>query len=74
MANKKQRPGRKRNPVAHHLFIHRGGVHEKSNSAKRQEGKRQLRKLVDKAGAGFSGPYFLASIFHIQRGWVLAII
>ena len=48
MANKKQRPGRKRNPVAHHLFIHRGGVHEKSNSAKRQEGKRELRVLVQK--------------------------
>jgi hypothetical protein len=57
MAKNKQR--RSRNPVAHHLFIHRGGVHEKSNSAKRQEDKRQLRKLVDKAGAGFSGPDFL---------------
>ncbi|HRJ52421.1 MAG TPA: hypothetical protein PLE99_06625 [Candidatus Thiothrix moscowensis] len=54
MANKKQRPGRKRNPVAHHLFIHRGGVHEKSNSAKRQEDKRQLRKLVNKTGASGS--------------------
>lgn len=53
---KKQRPDRKRNPVAHHLFINRGGVHEKSNSAKRQGDKRQLRKLVDKAGAGDSGP------------------
>ena len=47
---------RKRNPVAHHLFINRGGVHEKSQSAKRQEDKRQLRKLVDKAGGGFSAP------------------
>lgn len=54
---KKQR--RSRNPVARNLFIHRGGVHEKSNSAKRQEGKRQLRRLVDKAGAGNSGPSFL---------------
>jgi len=56
MANKQRRS---RNPVANHLFINRGGVHEKSNSAKRQEGKRQLRKLVTKAGAGFSGPDFL---------------
>ncbi|QLQ30268.1 MAG: hypothetical protein HZT40_19270 [Candidatus Thiothrix singaporensis] len=32
-----------------------GGVHEKSNSAKRQAGKQQLRRLLDKAGAGFSG-------------------
>lgn len=51
---KKQR--RSRNPVARNLFIHRGGVHEKSNSAKRQAGKQQLRRLLDKAGAGFSGP------------------
>ncbi len=47
---------RKRNPVAHHLFINRGGVHEKSNSAKRQEDKRQLRKLVAKTGGGLSAP------------------
>lgn len=46
---------RNRNPVAHHLFIHRGGVHEKSNSAKRQEDKRQLRKLVSKGEAGYPG-------------------
>jgi hypothetical protein len=59
MANKQRRS---RNPVAHHLFIHRGGVHEKSNSAKRQQDKRQLRKLVDKAGAGFSGPDFLGGL------------
>ncbi|WMP19269.1 hypothetical protein [Thiothrix lacustris] len=56
---KKQR--RSRNPVAHHLFIHRGGVHEKSHSAKRQEDKRQLRKLVNKAGVGFSDPDALAA-------------
>jgi hypothetical protein len=61
MANKKQRPGRKRNPVAHHLFIHRGGVHEKSNSAKRQEGKRQLRKLLAKKGGGISAPDFISA-------------
>lgn len=59
---KKQRPDRKRNPVAHHLFINRGGVHEKSNSAKRQGDKRQLRKLVDKAGAGYSGPFAMYTL------------
>ena len=58
MANKQRRS---RNPVAHHLFIHRGGAHVKSNSAKRQEDKRQLRKLVDKAGGGFSAPDFFRS-------------
>jgi hypothetical protein len=66
MAKNKQR--RSRNPVAHHLFINRGGVHEKSNSAKRQEDKRQLRKLVVKTGAGFSGPDFFGG-FH----WVGAV-
>ncbi len=68
---KKQRSSR--NPVARHLFIHRGGVHEKSNSAKRQENKRQLRKLVDKAGAGFSGPYFLPGHSLIQNAYSPAI-
>ncbi len=58
MAKKQQR---NRNPVAHHLFIHRGGVHEKSKSAKRQEDKRQLRKLVAKAGAGEPGSDALAA-------------
>lgn len=51
---KQQRQGRK-NPVARVLGMHRGGVHEKSRSAKRQQEKRQLRKLVDKVGAGSSG-------------------
>lgn len=60
MANKQQRHSRKRNPVAHHLFMHRGGVHEKSNSAKRQAGKRQLKKLVAQGG-GFSAPDFLVA-------------
>lgn len=54
---KKQRIPRQRNPVAHHVFIHRGGEHRKSNAAKRQEGKRQLRKLVE-TGGGFSAPDF----------------
>lgn len=60
---KKQRPGRKRNPVAHHLFMHRGGVHEKSNSAKRQENKRELRAMLAKKGGGFSAPSF----FHASN-------
>ncbi|PID49300.1 MAG: hypothetical protein CR991_07055 [Proteobacteria bacterium] len=41
------------NPIVTAPILRKGGVHEKSQSAKRQEGKRQLRKLVDKAGADF---------------------
>ena len=44
------------NPIATAPILRKGGVHEKSNSAKRQADKRQLRKLVDKAGGGYSAP------------------
>ncbi|HPQ96862.1 MAG: hypothetical protein KDI44_00825 [Thiothrix sp.] len=51
---KKQRPSRT-NPVARAPILRKGGVHEKSNSTKRQADKRQWCRLLDKAGAGF-GP------------------
>ncbi|HPE60694.1 MAG TPA: hypothetical protein PLB10_10170 [Thiolinea sp.] len=51
---KKQRHSRT-NPVARALVRCKGGVHEKSNSAKRQAEKRQWRRLLDQARAG-SGP------------------
>ena len=44
------------NPIATAPILRKGGVHEKSNSAKRQASKRELRKLVDKAGGGYSAP------------------
>ncbi|EIJ34721.1 hypothetical protein [Thiothrix nivea] len=43
------------NPIARAPILRKGGVHEKSNSAKRQQHKQQLRRLLDRAGAGFSG-------------------
>jgi len=43
------------NPIVRAPILRKGGVHEKSQSAKRQESKRQLRRLMDKAGADY-GP------------------
>ncbi len=47
------------NPIARAPILRKGGVHQKSRSAERQADKRQLRKLIDKAGAGY-GPADLA--------------
>lgn len=57
------------NPVARAPILRKGGVHEKSNSAKRQADKRQLRQLVSKAGAGFSGSadYLFPLLFPAQH-------
>ena len=44
-----------RNPVATVPIMRKGGVHEKSGSSKRQQGKKQLRKLLDNVKAGSSG-------------------
>ena len=44
------------NPIATAPIMRKGGVHEKSNSAKRQADKRQLRKMIDEAGGGYSAP------------------
>jgi hypothetical protein len=57
---KKQRH-RRINPVARAPILRKGGVHEKSRSAKRQAEKRQLQKLIAQSGAGDSGSTFLLS-------------
>lgn len=43
---KKAKPHKKRNPVALSPLLKKGGVHEKSNKAKRNIGKRQTEKTV----------------------------
>jgi hypothetical protein len=44
-----------RNPVATMAIMRKGGVHEQSGSSKRQQSKKQLRKLLDNVKAGSSG-------------------
>ena len=44
-----------RNPVAVLPIMRKGGVHEKSRSAERQQGKQKLKQLVSKVEAGLSG-------------------
>ena len=50
---------RRRNPVAQAAILRKGGVHEKSKKAKRQESKAKLRKEVSKAMATLSGHFFV---------------
>lgn len=50
---------RKRNPVAQAAIMRKGGVHEKSRKAKRQKQKRELRKMISKAMATYSGHFFV---------------
>ena len=50
-----------RNHVATAAIMRKGGVHEKSRTAKRQQSKRQLRKLLDNVKAGSSGLDFSCS-------------
>jgi len=56
---KRQKP---RNHVATAAIMRKGGVHEKSGSSKRQQSKKQLRKLLDNVKAGSSGLDFVCSI------------
>lgn len=44
-----------RNPLAIAPIMRKGGVHEKSRSAERQQGKQKLKQLVSKVEAGLSG-------------------
>lgn len=44
MKQKTKKPLRYRNPVACSPIMRKGGVHEKSNSAKRGAAKRELKK------------------------------
>lgn len=43
------------NPIARAPILRKGGAHQKSRSSERQQEKCQLRKLLDKAGAGHPG-------------------
>ena len=54
-----------RNPVATQAIMRKGGVHEQSGSSKRQQSKKQLRKLLDNVKAGSSGLDF--ACLQIQR-------
>ena len=44
-----------RNPVAIAPIMRKGGVHEKSRSGERQQGKQKLKQLVSRVEAGSSG-------------------
>jgi len=49
----------RRNPVAQAAIMRKGGVHEKSRKSKRQKQKRELRKMISKAMAAYSGHFFV---------------
>ena len=51
------------NPVAQAAIMRKGGVHEKSKSAKRQKSKRKLRNEVNQYLVAEAGdqPYLLAA-------------
>ena len=44
-----------RNPVAVSPIMRKGGVHEKSRSGERQQGKQKLKQFVSTVKAGLSG-------------------
>ena len=52
---KKTRSHVRMNPIARAPILRKGGAHQKSRSAERQAEKRELRKLINKAGAGDPG-------------------
>lgn len=51
-----------RNPVAIAPIMRKGGVHEKSRSGERQQGKQKLKQLVSRVEAGSSGLDFKTAI------------
>lgn len=51
-----------RNPVATAPIMRKGGVHEKSRSGERQQGKQQLKKLISRVEAGLSGLDFMSQL------------
>lgn len=51
-----------RNPVAMAPIMRKGGVHEKSRSGERQQGKQKLKQLVSKVEAGLSGLDFICHL------------
>ena len=46
-ARKHPRPPRQRNPVARSPLLGKGGPHERTASAKRQQAIRELRRAID---------------------------
>jgi len=44
-----------RNPVAVSPIMRKGGVHEKSRSGERQQGKQKLKQFASNIKAGLSG-------------------
>lgn len=52
-----------RNPVAMASIMRKGGVHEKSRSGERQQGKQKLKQLVSKVEAGCSGLDFITRLY-----------
>ena len=46
---------KRRNPVAHAPILRKGGVHQKSRSAERQQGKRKLRQSLSNYAATLCG-------------------
>jgi hypothetical protein len=51
-----------RNPIAMAPIMRKGGVHEKSRSGERQQGKQKLKQLVSKVEAGLSGLDFICHL------------
>ena len=51
----KTKRNKPRNPIANLPIMRKGGVHEKSRSGERQQGKQKLKQLVSKVKAGLSG-------------------
>jgi len=49
----------RRNPIAQAAIMRKGGVHEESRKTKRQKQKRELRKMISKAMAAYSGHFFV---------------
>jgi len=55
----KVKRNKRRNPVANSPLLRKGGVHEKSRSGERQQGKQQLKQLIS--------PYPLPWILYSRR-------
>lgn len=58
----KVKRNKRRNPVAMAPIMRKGGVHEKSRSGERQQGKQKLKQLVSRVEAGSSGLDFKLSL------------
>jgi len=68
---KKVKRHKPRNPVAHAAIMRKGGVHEKSRSGERQQGKQALKQLVSKVKAGSSGLDFICNMAFSQKTYLV---